>query len=243
MAIVTGQGIISTSKQNPTISRIWEQVRNNPTLPTKPRIETPETREYMRRANLAFKRSHTGLGEYEYNKYNFDTLDRSCIDQNKLQYCLDWNPQSYSKGILLSGNCGTAKTHIACALLIKHCHRGFTGKFYSLSQLMADIKSRFSCNDNRTSNAQILNDIYTCGLLVVDDIGDSRTSEYDYETFSQIINARMRQGLKIIITTNLGSQKLSEIYGDRIPDRLNECVKPILFTGESYRKTHLYKLR
>ena len=85
---------------------------------------------------------------------------------------------------------------------------------------------------------ELLEDICRCSLLVIDDFGSERESEYGLETIHSVLDARYNCGKPMIVTTNLPLQTINhptDVMHKKIYDRLKNCV-PIQFTGESFRK-------
>lgn len=92
---------------------------------------------------------------------------------------------------------------------------------------------------------EIITSLSKYQLLIIDDLGAERTSEYMQETIFNIIDARYRSGLPMIITTNLD---ISDIWNQdgighgRIYDRILERCIPVKVDGSSRRKEELKKI-
>jgi DNA replication protein DnaC len=79
-------------------------------------------------------------------------------------------------------------------------------------------------------------------LLIIDDLGAERKSEYMQETVFNIIDSRYRSGLPFIITTNLTADEIKkpqEVSFQRIYDRILERCFPVEVTGQSRRRQAL----
>ena len=79
-------------------------------------------------------------------------------------------------------------------------------------------------------------------LLIIDDLGAERKSEFMQEQVFNIIDARYRSGKPMIITTNLTAEEMkkpSEIGQGRIYDRILERCHPVEVKGKSIRREHL----
>ena len=79
-------------------------------------------------------------------------------------------------------------------------------------------------------------------LLVIDDLASERDTEYMGEIVQNIIDARYRSGLPLIVTTNLTSEELkfpAEIRKQRIYSRLFEMCVPVEVTGTDRRRQKL----
>ena len=76
-------------------------------------------------------------------------------------------------------------------------------------------------------------------LLIIDDFGMERGTEYGLEQFYNVIDSRYRSGKPLIVTTNLTLNELhhpQDTAHARIYDRLLEMRPPILFTGGNFRR-------
>lgn len=140
------------------------------------------------------------------------------------------------KSLLLLGPCGNGKTHLAIVLtqewladklslndkgrlLVPH-HRA---KFVSVPELLMEIKASWDERENtRTENeAEIMKRYSQAPLLVLDDLGAERPSEWSRSVLYNIINRRYLDCLQTIVTTNLTHDDLAG-FDDRIASRLCE---------------------
>ena len=104
-----------------------------------------------------------------------------------------------------------------------------------------------------TANTTILNDLAAsfegrneyisrlCSfpLLILDDFGMERGTEYGLEQVYNVIDSRYRSGRPLIVTTNLTLEELQnpeDTAHARIYDRLIEMCSPVRFTGSNFRK-------
>ena len=76
-------------------------------------------------------------------------------------------------------------------------------------------------------------------LLIIDDLGIERNSEYALEQVYNVVDSRYLSRLPFIITTNLPLAELQapkDLAHARIYDRVLECCTPICFSGKNYRR-------
>ena len=88
---------------------------------------------------------------------------------------------------------------------------------------------------------EVLDRLNRYRLLILDDFGMERGTEYALEQVYNVIDSRTRSGKPLIVTTNLSLDELknpSDTAHARIYDRVLELCVPICFTGESLRKAH-----
>ena len=132
-------------------------------------------------------------------------------------------------GFLLWGDSGNGKTHtaacIANALMEKE-----------VSVLMRNMSSFL--NAGFEDREEFVRDVQRYGLLIIDDLGIERGTEYGLEMVFSIINARYESGRPTIITTNLSLNTLQnpeDLVHQRIYDRVLEMCIPVQFHGKSLR--------
>ena len=140
------------------------------------------------------------------------------------------------KGLLLYGTVGTGKTFYAACIanaLIDKEYRVLMTNFASLTNT---LQGKFD------GKQEYINSLNNYSLLIIDDLGAERKSEFMQEQVFNIIDSRYRAGLPMIITTNLTIDEIkkpSEIGNARIYDRILERCHPIEVTGGSRRRAKI----
>lgn len=139
------------------------------------------------------------------------------------------------QNIVLAGNPGTGKTHIAVGLGLKACMQGYKVMFTSVHRLLTQLREAHS---ERTLR-QIELKFEKYDLVICDEFG---YVSFDKEGAELLFNhLSLRIGRKsTIITTNLGFDRWSEIFGDPIltaalVDRITHKAYLVNMNGESYR--------
>ncbi len=143
------------------------------------------------------------------------------------------------RGLLLYGPPGTGKTHLAAALLknvIKY--KGMRGVFCDFRELLLTLKSTY---DSRESEFEVLRNVIDAPLLVLDDVGAERGTEWAKEKLALIINYRYAKDLPTVITTNLSfdgglEESFSSRFDDRTESRIYEMCKIVRVEGNDRRK-------
>jgi len=143
------------------------------------------------------------------------------------------------RGLVLYGPPGTGKTHLAVATLknvIKY--KGQKGVFCDFRNLLLTIKSTYDTNE---SEAEIIETVVKAPLLILDDVGAERNTEWAKEKLNLIINYRYINKLPTIITTNLSfdgglGERFSSKFDDRTESRIYEMCKIIKVEGNDRRK-------
>jgi DNA replication protein DnaC len=134
----------------------------------------------------------------------------------------------------LWGNVGSGKTIRAAqmclcdqlALYLQGEYQGFL--FIPVQELFNLFKMGYS---TKTSESELLDKYSDVHLLVLDDLGAEKTSEWSWDLLSLLINRRYEGLKKTIITSNFDLATLAEKLGDdRIPSRIQRMCKVIEFT-------------
>ncbi|MGH9606639.1 MAG: ATP-binding protein [Terracidiphilus sp.] len=158
------------------------------------------------------------------------------------------------KGLLIVGSLGVGKTHLAVGILRRLLQeRGASGIFCDYGALLKDIQSSFNPQVNVTE-FQLLEPILTTEVLVLDDLGAQKPTDWVWDNVALILNTRYNNKLTTIVTTNYpdlppGGGELKEVeraareltLGDRIGERMRSrlaemCIR-IEMTGKDIRQT------
>ena len=162
-------------------------------------------------------------------------------------------PQSLGKlkdsmeGVFLTGSRGVGKTHLAVALMreamlaarpVKYLdtYRIDLHKlplFVSVPELLLEIRDTY--NGNEISEKEVIDKYSWVDVLVLDDLGVEKPSEWVLQTLYIIIDRRYREDLRTIITSNLGIEEVEEKLDDRIASRIAGMCKVRILQGRDRR--------
>jgi DNA replication protein DnaC len=151
-----------------------------------------------------------------------------------------------ARGLLLEGLPGVGKTHLAVAVLKQVIQSsGARGLFYDTRDLLRVIRSTYDASI-RTTELEILRPVMTAELLVLDDLGAEKTSEWVEETMNLIVNTRYNERRLTIFTSNYqdipdDTEPNSLLFriGHRMRSRLHEMCEFVEMDGADYRELPL----
>ena len=206
---------------------------------------TPRQRDYLLGYLLA-------EGESRDASKRAQLLRRCALPQAKTLEGYDWSCVSWPEGLgrgdleslsfvearedlVLMGDVGTGKTHMACALAAACCARGWEARFFTASSLV--LRLRRARDDGRLDRE--LSQIGRARLLVVDELGFLPLDADGARLLFQVVSeAYERQS--VVFTTNLEFSMWGQTFGDEqmaaaVIDRVVHHGRLLRFRGESYR--------
>lgn len=130
--------------------------------------------------------------------------------------------------LMLVGPVGTGKSHSAYAIGSAACLAGLLVVAVSVPDLLADLRP--GGNGNLGARAR------TADLLILDDLGAEKGSEWTGEQLSALLDARVRENRRQVVTTNLTYVQLVERLGERTMSRLTGGATVVRLQGDDRRR-------
>jgi DNA replication protein DnaC len=162
-------------------------------------------------------------------------------------------PYRERKGLLLTGTIGVGKTHLAVGILQRLVkEKSVKGLFCDYRELLKQIQNSYN-PQVQTTELELLKPVLSAELLVLDDLGAQKPTEWMWDTVALILNTRYNDKQTTIITTNYPNKAagkgekndaeraargltLGDRIGDRMLSRLAEMCTPLDITGVDFRQ-------
>ena len=142
------------------------------------------------------------------------------------------------RGILFTGSTGSGKTHLASGIANELIEREIPVKFEVVPELLQKIQATYS--SFAESEDSVISPLKKCRLLILDELGGEKPSEWTMTILHNIINYRYINYKPTIITTNLTTSELGNVLGARTVDRILDKNKPrfyaLTMAASSYRR-------
>lgn len=137
-----------------------------------------------------------------------------------------------NRGLLFWGTVGTGKSYAAACIANELLNRKTPVVMTSFVKVLQVIQ------DNTENETEFVNRLCAARLLIIDDLGTERNTDYALEKVYNVIDSRYRTGKPLVLTTNLNLQDMQmtqDIRYQRIYDRIFEMCHPVMVNGTSWR--------
>lgn len=134
--------------------------------------------------------------------------------------------------LLLLGPTGTGKTHAGYTAVRRLILAGYRGTVAALTS--ADLFGMLRPRSGVDSEER-METLCRAAVLMVDDLGSAKGSEWTEEVTFRLINARYNAELPTLFTSNVPTRELAEILGGRVASRLVEMCQTVVLRGEDRR--------
>lgn len=170
------------------------------------------------------EKGKSGYSPYELIKISYDEAKKFCIDLEN------------SKNLMFYGGSGLGKTFLSSCISKEVIDSGFDVLFMSAGRLFSVYEDYKFGRGDEEKNKEIIDFIYSSDLLIIDDLGTEFFTANSLSFFYDLLNDRIINNKKIIISTNLSIEELNSKYTPRFISRLYESFKVLKFEGENIRK-------
>lgn len=199
-----------------------------------------ELMEKQREMNKLTKLKAGSLMDEKFRESTFQSFLQTKNNARNLKLCRRYaegfnEMLEKNQGLLLWGGYGTGKTYAAACIANCLLDRMVPVVMTSFVKILQNVQG-FKSDDDEQRFIDLMN---RAQLLIVDDLGTERNTDFALEKVYNIVDSRYRARKPMILTTNLTLSQMQEVsdvrYG-RIYDRIFEMCYPIEFKGPSWRK-------
>src|SRR6267154_4674530 len=218
---------------------------------TKPRADA-----LLAAARIPKRYEHCELSNFEFEGPHAHLMrPRMAACRFTEEYGLD----STNTGLLLIGSIGVGKTHLAVGIIKELIlSKAISCLFYDYRELLKQIQNSY--NDSvKVTELDVLRPVFETEVLVLDELGAVKPTEWVWDTVSLILNTRYNQNRTTIITTNFANEPahtaeaanteftrarratagetLGDRIGERMRSRLHEMCRVVELRGADFRQT------
>lgn len=202
--------------------------------------QEPRQQEYFRKwkqekIERAMKLS--GVGNHFKNKKIDDLKVNEKLHTECVRYVKNWKEmREKGFGFFFWGNVGAGKTHAAAALSNELIQEKLVEVlFLNMPATVTRIKKTFD-SSVKNEDTKLFDRMKEVELLIVDDLGVEKLSDWLSDQIYQIIDHRWQNQKPMIITSNQSLEDLGAFYKPQVISRIWGCCKSIKFTEEDRRK-------
>jgi DNA replication protein DnaC len=204
-------------------------------------------------------RKRSGMG-MRYQGHSFESFRVNDNNQAAFtaaeQFTAAYLKDGQTPGLLLCGNAGSGKTFLACAIanriidsafvsdgtaetLAKGWHKDIYPplRFYGTADLLQRIRASYNSGQGEEESNDLTDVCKKTKLLLLDDFGAEKITDWVLEQFYSIIEYRYQNCLHMIVTSNETPGGIKKKFGERIADRIRTCCHVVPLNGDSQRRT------
>lgn len=167
------------------------------------------------------------LDAYSQGEYTVSSDNRAAIEHGR------YFVRGVHPGLYIHGGVGTGKTTLACAILNDLHRAGTSVRFARVTEVLNGLAQ----HGDDDARQQLLARLVKVPVLVLDDIGAQKGTDYAKAALLMIYEGRTDKGHRTIWTSNLGMDELVEFFGDdeRLTSRIIGNAKIVELDGDDYR--------
>lgn len=185
-----------------------------------------EAQRLKEASNLGERFSNRTFGNFEARR-----------DPNAFAMCRDYANndnlfRTKKNSLILVGGVGSGKTHLAAAITNTLIDRGIPALFNTYSEHLEHIREEY----DHTGQKKYLSMMKNTPMLVLDDVGKERKTDWTQQILFDVVNYRYEHMLPVIVTTNYNFDDFANYVGNAIFSRLYEMSGAVATKGGDYRQ-------
>ena len=189
----------------------------------KQEYETEKRKHFRDIINKIYKQNYVGR---KFQEQNFENFDINSGNEIAVEVVIDYTNKSIeemqSEGLIITGESGLGKTHLAASIANKLIENDKIVLMGRLTMLLDMIKETF--RDNTKSENELIELYSSVDMIIIDDLGTEKISQWALEKLYTIIQNRNENRLPIIITTRFDKQGLIERFSQSQDEQLVDAI-------------------
>ena len=169
------------------------------------------------------------LGQGVSPRTNIERIYDTCRD-----YAYEFSARSGN--LLLSGEPGLGKTFLSASIARVVSENGNSVVYDTATHVFSRMEAKKFNRDGEEAANDEVERYFGCDLLILDDLGTEMNSAFIQSAFYELVNTRLIQGKKTIISTNLSPNEIGERYGAAVRSRIEGEYRILPFFGEDIRR-------
>lgn len=169
---------------------------------------------------------------------NFDKKDNEVTFKICYEFAKNFK-NNKGEGLMFLGQVGTGKTHLAASIsnyiITRHI---IPVKFGNITTLLGEIKNTYE-GDSKKAENDIIRELSDVELLVIDDLGKEKPTEWSNSIIYRIVNNRYENYKPLIVTSNYTVEELEKNVGEATTSRIIEMCQGVRMNGRDHRKEKL----
>ena len=180
------------------------------------------------------------MQQYRFDNFYLDGFDKPEDIQKKMEWCQQFAHQivagTCKDCLFMRGDVGRGKTHLSSAIANVVLSGGKT-VIYKRAADLFDMIRQYKYEEGTDRWHEVLEQLIGCDLLVIDDLGAERTTDFVTEQLVLLLEERNYRNKPWIINSNLKLSQIQDTYNTRVSDRIMDRATMILLERKnSYRK-------
>lgn len=139
------------------------------------------------------------------------------------------------ENLLFYGTTGLGKTFMCNCIAKELLDKGFVVIYQTSFKILDILESYKFKKGNDIINEENYKNLFECDLLIIDDLGTEVTNSFTNSELFNIVNSRLVEGKKTIISTNLSPMEIGKVYTQRTLSRILDSFRVIKFVGNDLR--------